>query len=542
MKLRILFVLIIILSIALRFFQIGRVPNGIYSDEIVYAYNAYSMLTTGSDEYGVPFPLAFKSFGDYKTPLYIYFFVPFIAAFGMNDVSTRMPSAVLGVGSVWLMYQLARAWGLGNETALLSAFFMAVLPFGLQFHRMAHENTLVLVLVMAGLYFFFRSFTRPTRLMVSAVAFSLSIYTYHDARVFIPLFLLLIIILYRHHLYKHLKVTIVSAGLFMLILIPLATIITGEEVWSRPGKTIILSDQGTISAIESFRSEDQSVGGTAGRVFHNKIVDFSLKFFENYLAHFSPEFLFFSGDTVKIYHTIGSGVMLLVVVPVMLLGFAVTITRRVPHASLLTGWLLAAPVAASLTRFVPSASRTLLLLPVFCLFIAVGLVVLSGYLQRTLRKKSVLLLFTVGFVVNFAYYLHMYYVHTPLAYAKEWHYGMGEVLAYVRQEQNRYNHIWFSKNAWGYLYPLYYLQYPPEQYQPQALLGPLNEYGFGWVDRFDRYVFADIPARYSWSAETLYIGIPSDFPSDVLAEKTVYYPNGEIAFIIVDGQTAGRPL
>lgn len=539
---RIFFTLIIILSIALRFFRIGSIPNGIYSDEIVYAYNAYSILTTGNDEYGTPLPLAFKSFGDYKTPLYIYFFVPFVAVFGMNDVGTRMPSAVLGVVSVALIFQLTKTMGFGNRMALLSAFFMAVLPFGLQFHRMAHENTLVMVLVMAGLLFFFQSFFRPSHLIAAAVAFSLSMYTYHDARVFIPLFLLFLGFIYREHLYKQIRTTLAAAGVFFLMLIPLIGVFTGEAAWSRPGRTIIFSDGGIISAIEAARSEDTYADRLVGRVFHNKPVNFTMRFIENYLMHFSPQFLFFSGDPVKIYHTIGSGVLLLVTAPALLLGLAFLITRRVLHAPVLIIWLFLAPVAASLTRFVPSASRTLLMVPVLSILIAVGVLALIRYVGQSAWYRVLLFTIACCFILNFSYYLHMYYVHTPFVYAKEWHYGMGEVLEYVKQEEDRYGQIWFSKNAWGYLYPLYYLQYPPIKYQPQAQLSDLNEFGFGWVGGFDKYIFDDIPQAKFRKPDTLYIGIPSDFPSDIPTEKTVYYPNGDIAFIIVDGHSLNQSL
>ena len=74
-------------------------------------------------------------------------------------------------------------------------------------------------------------------------------------------------------------------------------------------------------------------------------------------------------------------------------------------------------------------------------------------------------------------------------YAKEWHYGMKEVMSKERELESQYARIWFSKNAWGYIYPLFYLPYPPEKYQPQASLSSLDEFGFGWVNGFDKYTF-----------------------------------------------------
>ena len=101
-----LFFLILCLALFLRFFYLGKIPNGFYSDEAAYGYNAYSILMTGKDEYGTPIPFAFKSFGDYKAPLYIYALAPVIWLFGLSEASVRLLSALLGVILVILVYFL----------------------------------------------------------------------------------------------------------------------------------------------------------------------------------------------------------------------------------------------------------------------------------------------------------------------------------------------------------------------------------------------------------------------------------------------------
>src|SRR5262245_36879860 len=47
-------------------------PPGFLEDEASSAYNAYRISQTGSDEFGVRWPVYFRSSGDYKSPLYIY--------------------------------------------------------------------------------------------------------------------------------------------------------------------------------------------------------------------------------------------------------------------------------------------------------------------------------------------------------------------------------------------------------------------------------------------------------------------------------------
>ena len=82
-KLNYLFILIIFLAFVTRFFALSSFPPGLYSDETALGYNAFSLLKTGRDEFGNPWPLTLRSFGDYKPPLSSWSMMPFIVIFGL---------------------------------------------------------------------------------------------------------------------------------------------------------------------------------------------------------------------------------------------------------------------------------------------------------------------------------------------------------------------------------------------------------------------------------------------------------------------------
>ena len=65
-------------------------PPALNADEVTNAYDAYSILKTGKDQYGNFMPLRFKSFGDYKLPLLTYLAIPFIKIFGLTETGIRM--------------------------------------------------------------------------------------------------------------------------------------------------------------------------------------------------------------------------------------------------------------------------------------------------------------------------------------------------------------------------------------------------------------------------------------------------------------------
>ncbi len=74
--------LILILGIVLRFWQLGKTPTGFYLDEAALGYNAYSIMETGKDEYGKDWPILFRSFGDFKAPIYTYLLIPIYKIWG----------------------------------------------------------------------------------------------------------------------------------------------------------------------------------------------------------------------------------------------------------------------------------------------------------------------------------------------------------------------------------------------------------------------------------------------------------------------------
>ncbi len=98
---------LVILALVLRVWALGQVPSGIDSDEASIGYNAYSLARTGMDEYGEAHPLAFRAYGEYKRPAYVYAAVPSVALLGLTPFSVRLPAAIAGTLSVVALYAVA---------------------------------------------------------------------------------------------------------------------------------------------------------------------------------------------------------------------------------------------------------------------------------------------------------------------------------------------------------------------------------------------------------------------------------------------------
>src|SRR3989344_7494950 len=100
MKYTYLLILVFTLAVLLRFVNLSHMPPSLSWDEVSFGYNAWSILKTGKDEYGIPFPFLFRAFDEYKQPGLVYLTVVSEAIFGLNEFAVRFPVALSGVGIV----------------------------------------------------------------------------------------------------------------------------------------------------------------------------------------------------------------------------------------------------------------------------------------------------------------------------------------------------------------------------------------------------------------------------------------------------------
>src|SRR3989344_2496279 len=187
------------IGIVTRFYKLGKAPAGLYLDEAAQGYSAYSILKTGKDEFGKAFPTVFRSFNDFKTPVYIYLIVPLIPVFGLTKFTVRFPSFFFSILTIPLIYLLIRkiapqrnAEGLGLITSIL----LALSPWHILFGRTNFECNVALFFFLAGIYFFYDGLKAPKKLLLSAFFLALAIPSYHAQRIVTPI---MVVILFLRH-------------------------------------------------------------------------------------------------------------------------------------------------------------------------------------------------------------------------------------------------------------------------------------------------------------------------------------------------------
>jgi len=504
-KTHIVLILILLLSLLLRVYKIDQVPAGFWFDEAAFGYSAYSVLETGRDEFGVLLPTAFKNFGQHREPLYFYWLVPFIKILGLSVLSIRLGSAILGVLTTLTIYLLGRRLFGQRSVSLLAAFLYAISPFALQFGRMQHENNLLVFLITIASYFFLLARKQHRYLLLSGILFSLAFYTYVAARVFIPLFILLHLSMWWDGFRNYKRGLVKVSVVMFILLIPLMQFLSTPNAWPRVKEVSVIGDIGVLLNISEERQEHNVVSAN-GRVFHNKGVDFARVFLKNYLDHFSADFLIFNGDPNKLYSTPNIGIMYVWELIAFFIGMHMLLSRRDKKAGVyLLIWMLIGFLPAAMTKFVPSSSRSLQVIPAISLISAVGLYTVWKRIQKTKYRLSLTIIGAVLIMGNFIYYLDNYYIHLPVRYAYAWRSGSQEVVDRVSELESSFEKVVVDQEGISYINFLFFLKYPPELVQKEAVLTSPDEFGFSYIPKIGKYYFEKNPPQYLEEG-VLYVG------------------------------------
>lgn len=496
-------VFIIFFASVLRFILPGTPPS-LNWDEISHGYNAYSILTTGKDEWGKFMPIIFRAYGDYKLPLYIYLTAASEFLFGLTTLAVRLPSIMAGIGTVIFTYflileLLSRKQKEKSEynyswLATAGALLVAIEPWSFFLSRAAFEANLALFFFVSGIYYFLKfvnSNNSKSYLLYSSLLLGLTVWTYNSYRIFTPLMVLTLCFIYKKDLfeiYKYQKSLVFYTSLLLsLFLIPMFIQLRSPVGQARYSWVGIL-DQGSINKINEAR------GAGCSRLICNKYTYMTREFQENYFSHFSPSFLFLKGGSQHQFSVPDHGLLYLVNLPLIIFGIIfLTKTKLIPIKSklLILAWVVLAPISSSLTREAPHVLRSVTFIPMPMVFSVLGIYALYS---SFLPKFKIALGFGVVLLFLFAFesYMSKYFNDYPKNYSESWQYGYRGVSIYVKENYHKYDKIVITKKyGEPHEFLLFNLGWDSNKYNNDPDLNRFAQSNWFWVDGFDKFYFVN---------------------------------------------------
>jgi 4-amino-4-deoxy-L-arabinose transferase-like glycosyltransferase len=535
----VIFICILVVAACIRFFKLGEVPHGMAWDEAAIGYNGYAIFTTRRDEWLVKLPLSFRSFGDYKSPLAIYLNGPFTYFLGMQLWVVRLPFAIAGVLSVAGFMLLVRLLkeklklAHADQWSLLGGALLCLSPWHIHFSRVAFESGLALFFLIWGVYFFFQFLffefkdirnkkkayaLSITWAILSAIFLSATVYTYHSAKVVIPLMVIALGVMNWRRIIANLIPALVGCGVGAAALWPLAK----DLLWGNGNE----------------RLNQASIFSLSGSFFQ-----FLQTFVNHFLQHFTPQFLIL-GQTLTLRHGDGKwGVLFPTTFALVLIAIIMFFLKKKrmnlaflhQEYLLLLGivWIIIGIVPAALGLDVPHSNRALLALPGFLLVALEGMNSLIQYLskqklnnllsgtkaERNLLVKSVLgciVLLHALFAMN---YLYSYFTEFSKTSATDFSDGYLEAMQIAKKYEPTVDKILFT-DTYGqpYIYALFVRRTNPIWYQGGSLV---------------KYEFTSkIQAGDLSRPNTLIIASPDDIDPK-LGQQVIYGQDGRARFVVI---------
>jgi hypothetical protein len=363
-----------------------RNPPGYHRDEAALSLNAYTIETSGRDQDGAVMPLFFRSYGDYKSPLYPYALAGIFRVTGPHARVAREFSAVLGLLAVLLLGLLAVRVTGRRVVAVATVVLAGLTPWLFELGRVALEvatQPLLVTLLLLALYR--RRFNVRDGVLVG-VLLGLLLYSYTGNRLLAPLFAAALAVFAGSGRWRWLLSAWAMFGAFLALL--------GVYALRHPGTITARYEATTITR----------GGKSVGWVVVQGIA--------NWFHDINPWFWATSGDPAPYVHNGGYGSLFAAVVALAIAGFVMVVWRRrhdlwwryVAVATLL------APIPAALTVDRHNAIR-LAALPVLCIVLA--LPPLEVLLRRSLLAGAAVVVLAATVAIQFVQFLDAYRLRGP---------------------------------------------------------------------------------------------------------------------------------
>ncbi len=377
---------------------LDRAPIYMGGDEAHFVAHAHAIARTGHDLNGTPLPLFVKitdllvpnnSSRIWYQPFLFYLLAADFLIFPVSEWSARLPTTLIAVLDVWLVYLIARRLFGDRRYGLLAAALMALTPAHFIMSRQALDYVCPLPFVLGWLLCLLTYFDtgRKAALIVGGFLLGVGTYTYISSWIVMPFLAALTLLFAR----PSRRATAAMLGAFAAPLLMLVW-----WLWREPQ---MLLD--TLARYRLSADAGPVAGGTGFNLSERLTVLWD---------YFNPSFLFFAGGSNPTMATRQVGVFLLPIAVFLLIGIYALIKERSKAGMVVLAVFAAAPAPIVLTM--PdgpsySIARAFTLVPFGVLIAAAGCVYVFRHGTRPMKLAAAALLLTAP--IQFQLFLGDYF-------------------------------------------------------------------------------------------------------------------------------------
>jgi len=419
-------------------------PIYLTHDEVIYARNAYSIATTGRDLNGQFLPISIPVTGTfYATPANIYLTAAFLKVLPLSEITIRLPSVLVGLLCVWMVYLIARRM-LGATYGLLASLILLLTPAHFIHSRLGTDHLYVVACVLAWWAVLARDGTNigPGRMFLASAWLGLSLYTYLGAAITAPACVAITCAWLVMAGRRDARIYLAAVAGFVVLAIPfVAWHLTHPGQYAQQIRMYGLYDSRALDAAQGARK----LAAPASVAERGAV----------YWDYFNPSFLFFAGDTGLLNGTRYTGVFLLPMLILIPVGILASLMAGDSARRLLMMVLAVSPLAAVVVAERYRINRALIMLPVAALLASVAVEAL--WRRRGLAGRWIAIVLIASLPLQFGGFYRDYFGDYRVRSYPWFEYNMRGGMAEIVLRAGDADEIWISQSLqWAdYYWPFY---------------------------------------------------------------------------------------
>jgi 4-amino-4-deoxy-L-arabinose transferase-like glycosyltransferase len=394
--------LILIFTLFFHLLFLNFIPTGITNDELHFVLNAKSVFLNFSNLAYDWNPLSFNTIPhETSSELPFLLLAPIIGPLPLNLFTARLPSAILSVLSVYLIY-LISAKLFTKQIAIIVTFTISINPWYFYVYRTSFDAPIAIFFLLLSLYCLIS--LEKKWLLITVLPITLSFYSYIGTKVIIFPFILLTSIFLHRNYRQLILINLFTLSLSLLFIINLSH----SSVGQRTSELITPWSLKIVNLVESERA--QTLSSPITPIFINKFTVYFQFVLSKWFNSFSPNLLFLKGDDTFTGSFWRHGYFYYIDAVFILLGILFLYHQYRPVLILFLSFLLISPIPEAIrSDQIPAyVFHSSLQYPILAIITGLGMYYLLSLLKNNYQKLLLVLIYFASFVNLLFIYFFQY--------------------------------------------------------------------------------------------------------------------------------------
>lgn len=421
-KTKIYLALILLLAFFLRVAFLDRVPVGINDDELHFVLNSKSIF------YGNK-----PSFSEISSLI----FAPVIGPLPTNLLTAKLPYAIVGVLSVFLIYLITLKLTKNINLSLAVSLIASINPWSIYTSRTAFDAPIAIFFFLLCPYLM--TLSKPKYILLSIIPGFLAFNSYIGTRIiYFPFVLISSFYLWKFFNKKFRKYYILVSIFSFLITLNFVVSLPSQSIGSRISELWTPNSQKIISQVNDERRQSLQPPIT---LLTNKYTIYFRNFFEKYLNNFSPSVLFLNGDQTFTGSLWVHGYFYYIDILLIFFGIIILYRNYRPFLFFDLSLILLSPIPEAIrSDSIPAyVFHSSFQYPFILILIGAGIY----FIFKSIHQKIFKILFVLIYLLSLLNFLNIYFFRSPVYQPESFAFSRRVVSKYLSLESKNNREVYF---------------------------------------------------------------------------------------------------